>query len=66
MLEIDKGGGNYQRNDQPIRECDLPRENLPDDEEEKSREQLDRKIAKSNGCAATAAASAQHDPTNEW
>ena len=59
MLEIDEGGGDDERDENPVSDRDLPRERFPNDEEEKRGEQFDREIAEGDARAALGAASAQ-------
>ena len=59
MLEVDKGGRDDERDEDPVSDRDLPGKRLPNDEKEKSGEQFDRKIAEGNTRATPGAVAAQ-------
>ena len=59
MLEIDEGGGDEERNEDPVNERDLPGKDEPDGEEEERGQELDREIAKGDPAPAVGAFPAQ-------
>ena len=65
MLEIDKCSDHKERNKNPVRDRDLPREALPDREEKERRKQFHGKIAKSNFAPAVCATTAEQDPADQ-
>ena len=65
MLEVDEGGGDDERDENPICNRDLPWIISPDDQEQKCRHQLDGEITERDRPSAIGAAPAQRNPTEK-
>src|SRR2546426_942359 len=65
MFEIDECSDNEERNKNPVADRHLPREGLPDREEQKCGKKLDSEIAKSDFAPAICATTAEHDPADQ-
>src|SRR2546430_8393496 len=65
MFEIDECSDNEERNKNPVADRHLPREGLPDREEQKCGKKLDSEIAKSDFASAICAATPEHDPADQ-
>ena len=65
MFEIDKGGDEQDRNENPIGDGDFPRKRFPNCEKQKRGEQFDAEIAKGNSGPALGATAAQKQPANQ-
>src|SRR6185369_13117932 len=63
MLEIDESTDDQERNKNPVRNCNLQREPLPNREEKKRGNEFYCEIAKRNFCLAICASPAEREPT---
>ena len=64
MLKIDKGSDDQERNENPVRNCHLPREALPDRQKKEGCNEFHNEVAKRNLCAAICAPAAKREPTD--
>ena len=65
MLKIDKGSDDQERSKNPVCDCYLPREPLPDCEEKEGCNEFHYEVAKRNPCAAICAPAAKREPTDQ-
>ena len=65
MLEINEGGGDQERNEDPVDDRDRPRKGEPDREKKEGCQQLHREIAESDFAPAARAFPAQQQPAEE-
>src|SRR5438067_5926717 len=65
MLEVDEGGGDEERDEDPVRDRHFPRESFPDAKKKERRQKLDGKITKGDASAAVRAFAAQEKPAQE-
>ena len=65
MLKVDECSYDKQRDKDPVRDRDLPRESLPDREEKKRGNEFHREVAESNFGAAIRTATAKDHPTDQ-
>src|ERR1022692_2772609 len=66
MLEIDKCRDDHERNENPIGNCDLRRECLPERKKQKRGDQFDREIAECDSGSAICATTAEPQPAEQW
>src|SRR5439155_752467 len=63
MLKIDKRSDDQERNENPVRNPQLPGEPLPHRKEKKCGKEFHREIAERNLCTASCASTAKREPT---
>ena len=66
MLKIDKRSDDQERNENPVRNPQLPGEPLPHRKEKKCGKEFHREIAERNFCTAICASTAKREPTDQW
>src|SRR6266480_3130015 len=66
VFEIDEGGDEQDRKENPRGDRDLPRKNSPDGEKQKRGQQFDAKITKGNPGAAVCTTATEQQPTHQW